>query len=142
MAVFYNSHSGQYMQASQSLNPVSEADFLADEARLHTGTGWHEYSSIAEMNAAIAANKWPAATTSINPAKVLGGSAQSAAKSVAQSTGLGSVTDFLTGLTSANLWIRVAKVAIGGVLLIVGLAKLTGLDNKVTNAAIKAAPLL
>jgi hypothetical protein len=58
---------------------------------------------------------------------------------------VGSVEDFLGGLTSANLWIRVAKVAIGSMILIVGLVHLTGLNTKVsgvTKTAIKAAPLL
>jgi hypothetical protein len=56
-----------------------------------------------------------------------------------------SVLGFLSGLTSANLWIRVAKVIAGGVILIVGLVKLTGLDSKapaIVQTAVKAAPLL
>ena len=58
---------------------------------------------------------------------------------------LGSVVDFLQGLTSANLWIRVAKVVVGGVILIVGIARLTHLDEKATGIAkqaIKVAPFL
>lgn len=56
-----------------------------------------------------------------------------------------SVGGFLAGLTSGNLWVRVAKVAIGGVILVVGLAKLTGADQKapaIVRTAVKAAPLL
>lgn len=56
-----------------------------------------------------------------------------------------SVPDFLQGLTSANLWIRVAKITIGGVILIVGLMKLTGTDKAVGGfaaKAVKVAPLL
>jgi hypothetical protein len=55
------------------------------------------------------------------------------------------LTGFLADLTSANLWIRVAKITIGGTILIVGLAKLTGADQKiggVVHTAVKAAPLL
>lgn len=56
-----------------------------------------------------------------------------------------SVETFINDLSSANLWIRVAKVTIGGTLLIVGLAKLTGADQKIGGVAAKAvkiAPLL
>lgn len=55
------------------------------------------------------------------------------------------VTGFLHGLTSANLWIRVAKVIAGGVILTVGLVKLTGLESRapaIIGKAVKAAPLL
>jgi hypothetical protein len=58
---------------------------------------------------------------------------------------LGSVVDFLQGLTSANLWIRVAKIIAGGAILIVGLVKLTGADKKaggLAAKAVKVAPLL
>jgi hypothetical protein len=44
---------------------------------------------------------------------------------------LTSIEQFLHGLTSANLWVRVAKVTIGGSLLLIGLARLTGADEKV-----------
>jgi hypothetical protein len=49
-----------------------------------------------------------------------------------------SLEQFLSALSSANLWIRVAKVGIGGTLLIVGLAKLTGADQAVGGVAAKA----
>lgn len=65
---------------------------------------------------------------------------------------LGSVQDaiatlggFLRGLTSASLWIRVVKVIAGGVILTVGLVKMTGFDQKaggVAAKAVKLAPLL
>ena len=75
------------------------------------------------------------------------GAAASASVSVLD--GLGSWETSLTGLlgdlTSASLWVRVAKVVVGGTLLIVGVAKLTGADKAVGGAlgtAVKAAPLL
>lgn len=46
-----------------------------------------------------------------------------------------SVPQFLQGLTSGNLWIRVAKVVIGGTLILVGVAKLTGASSAITKAA-------
>jgi hypothetical protein len=56
-----------------------------------------------------------------------------------------SLEGVLSNLTNLNLWIRIAKVAIGGTILIVGLAKLTGADQKAGSVAAKAvriAPLL
>ena len=64
------------------------------------------------------------------------------APSALQQTPVASVTDFLSGFTSKNLWVRVAKVAVGGIILIVGLAKLTGAEKGIAGAAVKAAPLL
>lgn len=55
------------------------------------------------------------------------------------------VLGFLGILTTQNLWIRVAKVAIGGTILIVGLAKLTGADQQIggiVKTAVTKAPLL
>lgn len=68
--------------------------------------------------------------------------AKAAAKAVPKIPGISNVTDFLGGLTSANLWIRVAKGIIGGALILLGAAKLTGIDNKIAKTALKAAPLL
>lgn len=52
---------------------------------------------------------------------------------------------FLGDITSLNLWLRVAKVLIGGVILTVGLIELTGQSKNVkgiADKAVKAAPLL
>lgn len=56
-----------------------------------------------------------------------------------------SQTDWEQGLlslfgdvTSANFWVRAVKIGIGAAILIVGLAKLTGADQKVGGAAAKA----
>lgn len=57
---------------------------------------------------------------------------------------ISSVEQFLSILTERNLWVRVAKVAVGGALLIIGLAKMTGADRKIEmlgNIAAKA-PLI
>lgn len=56
-----------------------------------------------------------------------------------------SVEGFLSALGNLNLWIRVVKIVAGGVILAIGLAKLTGADQHVTGVtkkAIAAAPLL
>lgn len=51
--------------------------------------------------------------------------------------GLAQIGDFFAALTQANTWIRVAKVAVGGALLIIGLAHMTGASNAVASAARK-----
>jgi hypothetical protein len=55
---------------------------------------------------------------------------------------ISSVTDFLKGIASGNLWIRVAKVAIGGALLIIGIAEMTGAGPAAVKTAVKVAPFL
>jgi hypothetical protein len=53
----------------------------------------------------------------------------------------GAIGTFLGDFTSASLWIRAAKVIIGGALLLVGVAKLTGAGG-VAAKAVRLAPLL
>lgn len=50
---------------------------------------------------------------------------------------LPSLTNLLGALTAKNLWIRVAKVVIGGTLVIVGLSHMTGASNAVASTARK-----
>lgn len=50
-------------------------------------------------------------------------------------SGLAAIGQFFTNLGSANLWIRVAKVVIGGALLIIGLAHMTGSDHAIARTA-------
>lgn len=93
------------------------------------------------VNAAIddANNARDVASAPGNVAKGAANAAKSAAENI---PGVSGITGFLGGLTSANLWIRIAKGILGGALILLGVAKMTGIDNKVANAAIKAAPLL
>ena len=51
-----------------------------------------------------------------------------------------SIGNFFAALGEANTWIRVAKVIVGGVLLIVGLVHITGADNALASAAQKGSP--
>lgn len=118
-----------------SLNPFTR--FLAD--------AW-----IADYKAAVAEQAQPGGknadiTNPVTAAKAGAQGAATVAKDAANATGLGSVVDFLQGLTSANLWIRVSKVVIGGALLLVGVIKLTGADQRLGGlaaGAVKVAPLL
>jgi hypothetical protein len=49
--------------------------------------------------------------------------------------GLDAIGAFFGSLGESNLWIRAAKILIGGVVLTIGLAKLTGVDKDIAKAA-------
>jgi hypothetical protein len=83
----------------------------------------------------------------VGESAIAGGAATGAvAQGVA--TGLpsweGAIGNFIAALSSASTWIRVVKVLAGSVILIVGLAKLTGADQHTAalGKAVKLAPLL
>lgn len=57
-------------------------------------------------------------------------------------SGIDAIGAFFNTLGNVNTWIRVGKVVIGGTLLIVGLAKITGMEKGIVGKAVKAAPLL
>jgi hypothetical protein len=131
MAWFYNNYSGEVNIASQSLNPFEEASFLANEARLHSGAGWHEYPDQQAMLAAIAENHWPEPNTG-SPATVATGTASTAAKKAASSVlgGWNLIFGNTTGLAG-----RILKVVFGGVLVILGLARLSGAKRDILQVA-------
>ena len=52
-------------------------------------------------------------------------------------SGVNAIGQFFNSLGEASTWIRVAKVLAGGVLLLIGLAHMTGADNAVASAARK-----
>jgi hypothetical protein len=116
MPWFYNNYSGELKQES---GPAA----LAYEAALHTGTGWHEYSTQAQAVAAAKANGWPAPTSSFGGGlgnAVGGGVEQLGAKAASQ---LGSTV--LGPLFQANIWERAGEVLLGLVLIAIGVARLT-----------------
>ena len=90
------------------------------------------YATKAAAEAAVASGQVKPQTSSAGPQLNVGGNPVGNANDL---TGLASIGDFFSRLTNANTWIRVGKVLVGGVLLIVGLAHMTGADN----AAFKAA---
>lgn len=55
---------------------------------------------------------------------------------------LSNIGQFFSALTQPNLWLRVTKVLIGGVMVVAGLMKLTGTDRKVYGLAGAAAAKL
>ena len=121
MAVFYNDHSGAYHTANQSINPVAEADFLAYEALLHTGIGWHEFASVAAMDAAVAAHSgWPKPTS--NPVTAVG---QAGSQAVNAATGAAAnALGLPTFSNTRDFVVRAMKVIIGAALIIIGVSSL------------------
>lgn len=131
MPVFYNSRSGNYSVASQSLNPAAEALYLSFLAQLHTGTGWHEYASIQAMNAAVAANGWPTPFHSNNPFSTVNQSvATGLPNAVAQGVnglaqdipGVGSIDDLINSFKNNfdTVLLRIGEVLVGIVLIYIG----------------------
>ena len=112
---FVNNASGTIQRQS---NPIL-AEGLAQ-------SGWTGFATQAE--AKQFANKGPAG----------------AIKSVGQSafSGINAVGDFANKLTQANTWLRIAEGLLGIVLIGVALAKLTGVDNAVKQAAVGAAKVV
>jgi hypothetical protein len=82
-----------------------------------------------------------AAIPAIQKAHPAPGEVAQAAKNLGVSNPLAAVAAFLGDLSSANTWIRVAKIGIGGAMLLIGIAKLSGAGG-VAAKAVKIAPLL
>jgi hypothetical protein len=54
--------------------------------------------------------------------------------------GLAQIGQFFSVLESKNLWIRAAKVIVGGGLVLIGIAHMTGADNAVAQTARRVLP--
>jgi len=120
MPWFYNSYSGELVEES---GPAA----LAYYAALHTGTGWHELnipgSDTFAQAAADALKEVPGGTTPTSSQGQALGNLPGAATSSISSSVLGP-------LFQSNIWLRVAEVLIGVVLIGIGL-----------NAMLKGRPL-
>jgi hypothetical protein len=90
------------------------------------------YTTQAAANAAIPA---------IQKASPAPGLAKQLETAIPGASAVASVEDFLSLLTSGDLWIRVVKVLAGGIILAIGLAHLTGADKKLGGIASKAVTL-
>lgn len=137
---YYNTETGQLTQGNNLENLGNN---------LVGGAGWHELNisgSATQAEAAAEAKKeFPTGKAPTSAGITPGRVASTAAGEAASATGISSVTGFLSTLGSANLWIRVVKVIAGSIILFIGVAHLTGLDQKVTGIAgkaVAAAPLL
>lgn len=132
---YYNTETGQLTQGNNLENLGNN---------LVGGAGWHELNiagNATEAQAAAEAKReFPngAAPTNagITPQRVASTAAQEAGVSNPLDF-LGEIGDFFTRLTQGNTWIRIAKVLVGGVLVLVGLSHISGADNAVANTARK-----
>lgn len=123
--------------------------------------GFHGYPTEAEANAkpnsvpgfpnplaAIAIPVVNAAIDDANNARDVKSAPGNAAKAVADKAkqaipgGADAIGNFFGSLAKSDTWTRILKVVIGGVLMIVGLAKLTGIEKGIVGTAIRKAPLL
>jgi hypothetical protein len=123
MPWFYDSNSGE----AENISGIADVSLPLYEGLLHTGTGWHEYSTQAEMDAAVKANGWPAPNQGFaNPVTDAENQAGATAKASASTlTGLPAIGDFFQRLSQASTWERVGEVVLGVILIAVGLAKMT-----------------
>lgn len=71
------------------------------------------------------------------PAAAAQGASNAAKTLEAPLTGIDAVGAFFNDLTNSGTWIRVAKVLVGGLLLVIGLVHITGADNAVASVARK-----
>lgn len=130
MTFFYNSNTGGVVNASPP-----DPNYFLYEFDLHLGIGWHSYPSQSAMMADITKNHWPQPTTSVP--KAIGNSINTIKGNIPSVPGITSVTQFLSQLTNANLWLRIGEFVLGLALIGVGLAKLTGTENVISNTAKK-----
>ena len=141
MAWWYNTESGALTSAG------SVQTFLQQvQGGIGLGAGWHQLpipATDTEAQAAAEARKlYPtgtAPTTSV-ATQVSNAVSQEATGSATGLAGLQQVGTFFADLGSKNLWIRASKVIIGGALVLIGLAHITGASNAVAATARKALP--
>jgi len=130
----------QWVVTSQPGHKVSKITSAAAKAVYEaTNFPWTSYWFTGQKAAEnFAVSKWGNATeTPIlnNAANAATDTTVSTASAVVSDAA--AVTDFLGKLSSPNTWIRVAKILVGGALLIIGLAHATGADNTVASVARK-----
>lgn len=127
---YYNTESGQLTNASQALG-----EFQSGIA------GWHELNipgsdtgvqAVAEAKKEFPKGKTPSYSP-VTPAKAAQTAASEAGAALPGWTN--GLTSLLADITSEATWLRVAKVIVGSVMIIVGLAKITGADKAATTAA-------
>lgn len=139
--------------AFQGLNGGQAVDLAGTQEKEAVAEGFHGYAAqadaqahpnavnlvtrvfadawIADYNAAVKEGAQPGGPNNILTPS---GAAAAVGSTV---PGLTQVGDFLSALSSRNLWIRAAKVAIGGALVLIGLAHITGASNAIAETARK-----
>jgi hypothetical protein len=130
---FYNSSTGQVILDTDAITAQGDKLRVAvDPAQ------WHEYATNADMLAAIAANHWPPPQYQNSVAQNLANAPKQVPGNPLQ--GLQAIGQFFSDLAATATWLRVAKVVLGGALLLFGLAHMTGASNAAATA-VKRLPL-
>lgn len=144
--------------AFQGLNGGKAIDLAGTQEKQAVVTGFHGYGTEAQAEAnpnsvnffnKIEANAFIADYhTALKQGSQPGGpnaniaNPVTAGKAALQGSPIGSaitsVEGFVSAFGSKNLWIRVAKVVVGGSILIVGIAKLTGFEDEARKAGTAA----
>lgn len=123
---FYDSYSGKLVHES----PPSPGYYVY-AAAIHSGTGWHQLAipdNATQAQAQVAANALPGGATAQKPNASIGslaGNVPATAASKATGVPIANVEEFLSRLTSANLWLRVGEFILGALLILSGTMKLT-----------------
>lgn len=141
MPVYYNSHTGQTGGPMSSWNPEN----LLYQSELHLGIGWHEFGTVAEMQAFIKANHFPPATGNAAAKYGFGnalGKEATGTAGAAANTATGGVTDFLSRLSSKNVWLRVLEGVLGmGLIIVAGIAAVKNTEvGSAAKTALKVIP--
>lgn len=132
MAWFYNSYSGE-------LTHATGIAAIPYEGLIHSGIGWHQLrvpdSATEAQAAADAVKEVPGGTKPTT--SIAQGAANVPAAAAQGIPGLSQIGDFFGALGKSNTWIRVAKVLFGGVLLVVGIAHITGASSTLADTVRK-----
>jgi hypothetical protein len=147
--------------AFQGLNGGQAIDLAGSQEKQATIEGFHGYATqaqaqanpnsvnfltkvqadafIADYHAAVAEQAQPGGANAniLNPVTAVKAGTTGVITELENATGVNAIGDFFKLLADKNLWIRAAKILVGGVLVIVGLAHMTGADNAVASAARK-----
>lgn len=124
---FYNSHNGL-------VQFVSGVQFFTEEGNLHLGLGLHgPFPSQADAENFAAAIKGVAPDNNKNAATQLRQEAQGLGSTAINGSGSPSGGVSLTSLiTQPSTWVRVVEVALGIILLAIGVARMTGTQNTIS----------
>jgi hypothetical protein len=147
--------------AFQGLNGGKAINLAGTQEKQAVGTGFHGYGTeaqaesnpnsvnfltrveadafISDYQAAVKQQSQPGGANAniTNPATA----AKAAIAGSPVGSAISSVEGFVSAFGNKTLWIRVAKVALGGAILIVGVVELTGISGKVANT-VKKMPII
>jgi hypothetical protein len=152
--------------AFQGLNNGKAINLAGIQEKQAVGTGFHGYNTeaeaekqpnsvnfltrveadafISDYNTAVKQGSQPGGpnATITNPATAAKAAGTGLVNSIpGVGSAISSVEGFVSAFGNKTLWIRVAKVGLGGAILLVGIVELTGVSGKVANA-VKKMPII